>query len=90
MALLKRKPEGSKVLSMRIPESAHQEFDELRALADAKGFDLRGSLTGAVLQWLRQARKELGVSKEHGNGLVYERESNGAEKHGGEGEVRQE
>jgi hypothetical protein len=77
-------------LSVRIPESAHQEFDELRALADAKGFDLRGSLTGAVLQWLRQACKELGVSKEHGNGLGYAGESNGAEKHRGERRVRQE
>jgi hypothetical protein len=86
MALLKRKPEGSKVLSVRIPESAHQEFDELRALADAKGVDLRGSLTDVVLQWLRQARKELGVSKVHSNGLVYDRESNGAGRHrGGEG-----
>jgi len=59
MALLKRKPETSKVLSVRIPQSAHQEFDELQALADAQGFDLRGSLTDAVLQWIRQARREL-------------------------------
>jgi hypothetical protein len=59
MALLKRKPETSKVLSVRIPQSAHKEFDELQALADAKGFDLRGSLTDAVLQWIKQARREL-------------------------------
>jgi hypothetical protein len=89
MALLKRKPEGSKVLSVRIPESAHKEFDELQVLADAKGFDLRGSLTDAVLQWLRQARKELEVSEVHGNGLVYDRESNGAgRQRGNEGLAR--
>ena len=69
MALLKRKPETSKVLSVRIPQSAHQEFDELQALADAKGFDLRGSLTDAVLQWIRQARRELGGSAGETEGL---------------------
>ena len=69
MALLKRKRETSKVLSVRIPQSAHQEFDELQALADAQGFDLRGSLTDAVLQWIRQARRELGGSAGETEGL---------------------
>ena len=69
MALLKRKPETSKVLSVRIPQSAHQEFDELQALADAKGFDLRGSLTDAGLQWIKQARRELGGNAGETEGL---------------------
>jgi len=69
MALLKRKPETSKVLSVRIPQSAHKEFDELKALADAKGFDLRGSLTDAVLQWIKQARRELSGNTGETEGL---------------------
>ena len=88
MALLKRKPETSKVLSVRISQSAHKEFDELQALADAKGFDLRGSLTDAVLQWIKQARRELGSSEvvtQQSNGLEHRREENGAGRHRGSG-----
>ncbi len=59
MALLKRKAEPNETISIRVPVSVKREVLALRSRAEQKGFDLTASLTDAVLQWLRQARKEL-------------------------------
>lgn len=67
MALLKRKAEKSGTISVRIPESAKIEMKHLRGVADARGFDLAGSLTDAVVKWIKQLREELGA--DDGNAL---------------------
>ncbi len=59
MPLLKRKQEKTTVLSVRVPLSIKAEMDHLRQLADDSGFDLTGSLTDAVLRWIKQIREEL-------------------------------
>jgi hypothetical protein len=59
MGLLKRKAEANDTLSIRMPASAKREVLELRSLAEEKGFDLTGSLTDAVLAWVKRVRKEL-------------------------------
>lgn len=85
MALLKRKAEPNETISIRVPASVKHEMLALRSLAEEQGFDLTGSLTDAVLQWIRQIRKELGGVTMRGNGLEHDRESNGAGKHRGSG-----
>jgi hypothetical protein len=63
MGMLKRKAEKTDVLSVRVPVSVYKEFTALTTIADAKGFDLRASLTDAVLRWIRQVREELGTAE---------------------------
>jgi hypothetical protein len=60
MSLLKRKPEKTTTISVRVPVSIKQEMDTLRQLSDASGFDLTASLTDAVVKWTKQVREELG------------------------------
>jgi hypothetical protein len=59
MPLLKRKTEQTDTLSLRLPVSAKQKLEALRPLADKAGFDLTGSLTDAVVRWIRQVEEEL-------------------------------
>jgi hypothetical protein len=59
MSLLKRKQEKTATVSVRVPMSAKQMMDTDRPLADAKGFDLSGSLTDAVVKWAKQVHEEL-------------------------------
>ena len=93
MALLKRKAEPNETISIRVPASVKHEMVALRPLAEEKGFDLTASLTDAVLQWVRQIRKELGGAdaKPDGavtaqsNGLGHGREENGVGGYRGSG-----
>jgi hypothetical protein len=95
MALLKKKPEKNGTIAVRVPESAQKEYAALRQVADGSGFDLSGSLTDTVLNWMKQVRKELGVAgaqaterevvARQSNGLLHERESNGVGRQRGSG-----
>jgi hypothetical protein len=86
---LKKKPEKNGTIAVRVPLSAQKEFAVLRKIADGKGVDLSGSLTDTVLAWLKQARKELGITEgseviaQQRDGLLHERESNGVGRHRG-------
>jgi hypothetical protein len=59
MALLKRKQEKTVTISVRVPVSAKELIDADRALAEAQGYDLSGSLTDAVVKWAKQVHEEL-------------------------------
>lgn len=83
MALLKKKAEKNGTIAVRVPESAQKEYAALRQVADRSGYDLAGSLTATVLNWMKQARKELGITERNEvvtperNGLMHGRETNG-------------
>jgi hypothetical protein len=61
MSLLKRKQEKTATVSIRVPLSVKEQIDALRQLADARGLDLTGSLTDALVKWTKQAQEELGT-----------------------------
>jgi hypothetical protein len=63
VALLKRKAEKTTTIAIRVPESVKQQLDAVKQLADSKGFDLSGSLTDAVIKWIRQAQEEIAAYK---------------------------
>jgi len=82
--LLKRKPERNETISIRVPLSVKSEVSALREIADKRGFDLTASLTDAVLQWIKQVRKELTSTDQEGEALSA-RKAGGAVLNGGEG-----
>jgi hypothetical protein len=59
MPLLKRKAEKTTIISVRVPVSTKEQMDTMRKLADDKGFDLAGSLSDAIIKWMRQVFEEL-------------------------------
>ena len=59
MSLLKRKAEKTTTISIRIPISAKDQMTTLKPIADAAEFDLAGSLSDAVVKWLKDVSKEL-------------------------------
>jgi hypothetical protein len=70
MALLKRKAEKTIIISVRVPMSIKEQMDTVRKLADDAGYDLTGSLSDAVVKWVKQVREELAAPAmvTHSNG----------------------
>jgi hypothetical protein len=62
MSLLKRKQEKTATVSIRVPVSVKEQIDALRQHADARGLDLTGSLTDALVKWTKQAQEELDIA----------------------------
>lgn len=59
MALLKRKAEKSTVIAVRVPVSIKNDIAGLKAIADSRGFDITGSLSDALVKWVKQISEEL-------------------------------
>ena len=59
MKILKRRDKLDKTMTVRVPDAIKGELDQLRARADAAGFDVGATLRESLVVTIRQIAAEL-------------------------------